>query len=153
MNQSSPEACVQHGHLDERSERNGNEIRTRPVQTLLPSLFGGVGRTGNRGSNTSPGQGRATSSSALTSQRTTAPKRKRSTSGVVGRAKTWNKDVVCIPESLFEKHSTIAIPRGRTRGELAERDLIGKIRLVSTWSSREVILIYALHQLISGKHQ
>ena len=116
------------------SELNGraNEARIPTVQTLVPSLFGGVGRVENRGSHSSQGQNK-------TSHRSIMPKRKRSSSGVVGKAKTWNKDVVCIPENMFEDAATIAIPRGRTRGELAERDLIGKIRLVSSWSTREVI--------------
>ena len=66
-------------------------------------------------------------------------KPKRKTSGFVGRVKSWNKDVVCIPYTR-EKH--IAIPRSKQRGLLAERGLIGKIKLVSTMT---VCQIWAFH--------
>ena len=63
-------------------------------------------------------------------------KRKGKTSGFVGRLKTWNKDVVCLLLSR-EKHQSI--PRGKQQGMLAERGLIGKIRLMSTWNAHQVI--------------
>ena len=63
-------------------------------------------------------------------------KTNRETSGFVGRLKTWNKDVVCLPFSR-EKHQSI--PRGKQQGMLAERGLIGKIRLMSTWNAHQVI--------------
>lgn len=102
-------------------------------------MFGGVSRNALRPTNSSVNneQDKPTST-----QRQNAPKRKRSTSGVVGKTKTWNKDVVCLPESMFENNSTIPIPRGRQRGEIAQRELIGKIRLVSSWTAREVKQIF-----------
>ena len=128
----SQPSCETNSRTNNEPNGRANDTHIPTVQTLLPSLFGGVGLVKNRGSHSSQGQNR-------TSHKSIMPKRKRSSSGAVGKAKTWNKDVVCIPENMFEDAATITIPRGRTRGELAERDLIGKIRLVSSWSTREVI--------------
>mgnify|MGYP002803655945 CR=1 FL=1 len=65
---------------------------------------------------------------------------RRRTSGGVGRTKTWSKDVVCIPredDALIDM-TTFAIPRGESRGRLAMKGLVGKMRIVSTWSARQV---------------
>lgn len=70
----------------------------------------------------------------------TAPKRR--TSGSVGRTKTWSKDVVCIPKETEtvegETPATFSLPKGPARGKLADNGLVGKIRIVSTWSPRQV---------------
>ena len=66
---------------------------------------------------------------------------KRRTSGSVGRTKTWSKDVVCIlkEEEDFAPESTcFSIPRGQVRAKLAEKVLVGKIRIVSTSSPQQV---------------
>lgn len=64
------------------------------------------------------------------------PTRKRS-AGLIGRIRTWNKDIVCLPYSR-ETHFTI--PRGVQRGHLAEKGLIGKVRIVSNWNEAQVMV-------------
>ena len=57
--------------------------------------------------------------------------------GLIGHIRTWNKDIVCLPYS----HETyFTIPRGAGRGHLAEKDLIGKARIVSNWNEAQVIV-------------
>lgn len=65
---------------------------------------------------------------------------KRRTSGSVGRTKTWSKDVVCIPneDNSPLNTTTFPIPRGEAWGRLAMKGLVGKMRIVSTWSARQV---------------
>ena len=62
-------------------------------------------------------------------------KSKRKTSGFVGRLRTWNKDVVCLP---YSRDKILSIPKGKQRGTLSERGLIGKIRLMSNWNALQV---------------
>ena len=66
----------------------------------------------------------------------TRPKRTRS-SGLIGRIRTWNKDIVCLP---YSRDSHFSIPRGAQRGHLAEKGLIGKVRFVSNWSEAQVMV-------------
>ena len=65
---------------------------------------------------------------------------KRRTPGSVGRTKTWSKDVVCIPNEGNSplNTTTFPIPRGEARGRLAMKGLVGKMRIVSTWSAWQV---------------
>jgi hypothetical protein len=96
--------------------------------TPLPS-----GYTTTRGSS----NGSSSSVSSIGNTRRTTAKRK--TSGFVGRLRTWNKDVVCIP---YTREITLSIPRGKQRGALSERGLIGKIRIMSTWNDMQVTCRY-----------
>ena len=77
-----------------------------------------------------------------TASNTNTSAKKRRVSGQLGKEKTYTKDIVCL---LLQQHtlalddsSIIPIPRGKARGTLAELGLIGKVRLVSTWSSARV---------------
>ena len=96
--------------------------------TPLPS-----GYTTTRGSS----NGSSSSVSSIGNTRRTTAKRK--TTGFVGRLRTWNKDVVCIP---YTREITLSIPRGKQRGALSERGLIGKIRIMSTWNDMQVTCRY-----------
>ena len=78
----------------------------------------------------------------LTSTSNTNAKKRR-ISGQVGKEKTYTKDIVCLVQEQYplavDDSSIIPIPRGKVRGNLAELGLIGKVRLVSTWSGARVI--------------
>ena len=68
---------------------------------------------------------------------------KRRTTGSVGKTKTWSKDVVCLPGCGDEElngatPAFFSIPRGQARAKLTEDGLVGKIRIVSTWTPRQV---------------
>ncbi|XP_014679919.1 PREDICTED: uncharacterized protein LOC106819861 [Priapulus caudatus] len=69
----------------------------------------------------------------------TAPSsaRKRSRSST-GAPRTWSRNIVCIPPEESEGNVCVLIPRGYKRARLAERGLIGKLSLQSTWNEREV---------------
>ena len=48
------------------------------------------------------------------------------------KVQTWNKDVVCLPQSVCNYSSTsmgISYPRGRLRAQLGSMGLIGKLHL------------------------
>ena len=65
------------------------------------------------------------------------------TTGTVGKTKTWRKDVVCLPgcdsdELKDAAPAFFSIPRGQARAKLTEDWLVGKIRIVSTWTTRQV---------------
>ncbi|XP_028400989.1 G2/M phase-specific E3 ubiquitin-protein ligase-like [Dendronephthya gigantea] len=70
---------------------------------------------------------------------------KRRTTGGVGKIKTWSKDVICLP-GYGNKELTgaapvfFSIPRGPARAKLTEDGLVGKIRIVSTWTPRQVAI-------------
>ena len=65
------------------------------------------------------------------------PSKKRS-SGIVGRIRTWNKDIVCLS---YSRDSHFPIPRGKQSSMLAEKGLIGKLRIISSWSEAQVCSI------------
>lgn len=78
----------------------------------------------------------------LTTSNTNTTAKKRRVSGQIGKEKTYTKDIVCLLQQQYpqavDNRSVIPIPRGKARGSLAELGLIGKVRLVSTWSSARV---------------
>lgn len=102
------------------SESTGRELLPSSRQSQLPSTF--LARR------------HLTSSS---SSKPTAKKRR--VSGQIGKEKTFMKDIVCLIQqeynALVDDNSIFPIPRGKARGKLAELGLIGKVRLVSTWSN------------------
>ncbi|XP_046864546.1 uncharacterized protein LOC124459025 isoform X1 [Xenia sp. Carnegie-2017] len=63
-------------------------------------------------------------------------KRKRSSTSQSKSAKLYTKDVVCLLPS--ENGKDIPIPRGNSRGCLANMGLIGKISLNSAWVAKDV---------------
>ena len=52
--------------------------------------------------------------------------------------KTWDRDIVCLPDSLMEKNKYIPFPRGKTRALLARNCLIGKLHISSEMSESDV---------------
>lgn len=54
--------------------------------------------------------------------------------------KTWDRDIVCIPQSRQNKGNggNIIYPRGKYRAQLASSGLIGKLHLTSEMSDKEV---------------
>ena len=55
------------------------------------------------------------------------------------KAKTpWDRDIVCLPNSLMEKNKYIPFPRGKTRALLACNGLIGKLHISSEMSESDV---------------
>ena len=77
-----------------------------------------------------------------TASNTNTSAKKRRVSGQLGKEKTYTKDILCLLQQQhpleLDDSSIIPIPRGKARGTLAELGLIGKVRLVSTWSSARV---------------
>lgn len=63
-------------------------------------------------------------------------KRKRSSTSQSKSPKLYTKDVVCLLPS--ENGKDIPIPRGNSRGCLANMGLIGKISLNSAWVAKDV---------------
>ena len=55
--------------------------------------------------------------------------------------KTWDRDIVCIPQSRRNKTKggNFMYPRSKYRADLASWGLIGKLHLTSTMSDEEVI--------------
>ena len=76
---------------------------------------------------------------------------KRRTTGSVGRTKTWSKDVVCIPgvneEWSGPTPAYYSIPRGPARAKLTDDGLVGKVRIVSTWTPIQVSGPYFLNNM------
>ena len=56
------------------------------------------------------------------------------------QVKTWDRDVMCLPQSrkTLASNGTIKYPRGKYRSELAAMGLIGKIHLTSEMSEVDV---------------
>lgn len=54
--------------------------------------------------------------------------------------KTWDRDILCIPESIQSKGAggNFSFPRGKLRAQLARSGLIGKLRLMSEMTDEEV---------------
>lgn len=48
--------------------------------------------------------------------------------------KTWDRDIVCLPDSLMKNNKYIPFPRGKTRALLARNGLIGKLYISSEMS-------------------
>lgn len=74
-----------------------------------------------------------TGSSRRRSNNMIIPKKRRR-SALVGRSKTVTKDVVC----LISANEEVDVPRGKNRGLLQSRGLVGKITLNSLWTQDEV---------------
>lgn len=55
----------------------------------------------------------------------------------VQSTQVWDRDIVCLPWSI-ELSLQFSYPRGKYRTKLAEKGLIGKIRLTSTMSVEDV---------------
>ena len=133
------------------------------VKILIPQQNNGI--NGRHASDTAVNEGASTSDlrisplpsgfrppqsrrSVTLTAPTSRPTRKR-TSGTVGRIRTWNKDVVCLP---YSREGNFAIPRGKQRGLLAERGLIGKIRIVSSWSEMQVTIFPSILNVNGDTH-
>ena len=64
----------------------------------------------------------------------------RSGSKKAERVFTYDRDIICLPQSFAKKEGLIQIPRKRTAREfLAANKLIGKIRLTSAMSEDEIM--------------
>ena len=94
-------------------ERNGANRALN--QTMLPSVFGGPN---------------SFITNSLLPQR-----KKRRSSTYSGRSRQVTKDIVCLRPSEREIES---IPRGNNRGELAAKDLVGKVTFFTSWSDAMV---------------
>ena len=58
----------------------------------------------------------------------------------VKTTKTWDRDILCIPQSRvsLQRGGNISYPRGRYRAQLARSGLIGKLHLTSVMTEEEV---------------
>ena len=52
--------------------------------------------------------------------------------------KTWDRDILCIPNGGRRSGGGISFPRGRYRGYLASSGLIGKLHLTSEMTDKDV---------------